>query len=671
MPQIYSNFIFRSKQPNFERDSFDTYKEMTETDPDWIDEGHISYCKEKKTHYIFKNSGGDNPWVDIKSYITDLNTESIEDNIIQNIVFQVDYIKSLTNILAAELSLGRIVYVYENNKLYYNTYDKNGNKSTPSIHIEGGTGWFFPILNHEDLQSIDETVSGLLDLNLGSNIDDINIKIGAINNKINTLNSDVSNIKKDYVKNEDFLNLRSDINSQIGALNSNISIIKKDYVKKEDLPEFGESDVTKEDLDKISEQVLSAVTTAGSTQKSLDEFKKEVEDVYASKTDLNEYVKNPIFQDSQAATISRIQNIEKDIDENIKPKLNNIAYQGDLEALKNEIDDTYVKPDEVSSLLNNYSPSIDYENKWIGSDFAGDLAGKTGGEVAKEHYTYNEVLDEMLFGDYTPTRTEPSVNVDLFPEWNDEQSINWYDEDNRIILIEGGSKGPDGNDFIATNIIDSIISYPKGVNLSNKFTNGLTTSDEQPKSIGFCKIKNENGEWVYYNKEGNKYHVPAELIEGEYRYYMAAYFQKGSPMLNNNNMVVEEWKENNAVESKDYITFIASKPTYKLTKDGMTKNPLVLWEDEMNDYMELEPSCILNQTFSLPRKIKSLSIWNDIAGDYAMIPMVYGKDEEGKLTDNLIPAYFKESVEENGYYTYTYDSTNNGHRGAIKIKVTF
>jgi hypothetical protein len=103
----------------------------------------------------------------------------------------------------------------------------------------------------------------------------------------------------------------------------------------------------------------------------------------------------------------------------------------------------------------------------------------------------------------------------------------------------------------------------------------------------------------------------------------------------------------------------------------MTKNPLILWEDEMNDYMELEPSCILNQTFSLPRKIKSLSIWNDIAGDYAVTPMVYSKDEKGKLTDNLIPAYFKESVEGNGYYTYTYDSTNNGHRGAIKIKVTF
>ena len=454
MPQIYSNFIFRSKQPNFERDSFDTYKEMTSTDPDWIDEGHISYCKEKETHYVFRNS----KWIDINSYITDLNAESIEDDIIQNIVFKVDDIKSLTDALAAELSLGRIVYVYENNKLYYNTYDKtNGNKSTPAIHIEGGTGWFFPILNHEDLQSIDEAVSDIIDLNLGSNIDDIN-------KEISVLKSNVTDIID--------LNLGSNIdgiNKEIGVLKSNISSIEKNYVKKEDLPEFGDSEVTKEDLDKISEQVLSAVTAAGSTQKSLDEFKKDVEDTYASKTDLNEYVKNTIFQDSQAATISRIQNIEKDIDENIKPKLNNIAHQDDLDELKNNIDnefdsykqyveDTYAKPDDISSLLNNYSPSIDYENKWIGSDFAGDLAGKTGEEVAKEHYTYNEVLDEMLFGDYTPTRTEPSVNVDLFPEWNGEQSINWYDKDNRIILVESGSKGPDGNDFIATNRFNYFLS---------------------------------------------------------------------------------------------------------------------------------------------------------------------------------------------------------------------
>ena len=54
-----------------------------------------------------------------------------------------------------------------------------------------------------------------------------------------------------------------------------------------------------------------------------------------------------------------------------------------------------------------------------------------------------------------------------------------------------------------------------------------------------------------------------------------------------------------------------------------------------------------------------------------MVPFVNQKDEDGQWTDNMIPAYFEESVDENGYYTYIYDSDTNGHRGEIKIKVTF
>ena len=53
MPQISSNFILRSKLPNFERDSFRTLEDMQHVSPDWMDEGHISYCKSNGKHYIF------------------------------------------------------------------------------------------------------------------------------------------------------------------------------------------------------------------------------------------------------------------------------------------------------------------------------------------------------------------------------------------------------------------------------------------------------------------------------------------------------------------------------------------------------------------------------------------------------------------------------------------
>ena len=58
MPQITSNFIFRSKLPNFERDSFDTMQAMRDVDPSWIDEGHISYCKADGIHYKFSQESG-------------------------------------------------------------------------------------------------------------------------------------------------------------------------------------------------------------------------------------------------------------------------------------------------------------------------------------------------------------------------------------------------------------------------------------------------------------------------------------------------------------------------------------------------------------------------------------------------------------------------------------
>ena len=58
-------------------------------------------------------------------------------------------------------------------------------------------------------------------------------------------------------------------------------------------------------------------------------------------------------------------------------------------------------------------------------------------------------------------------------------------------------------------------------------------------------------------------------------------------------------------------------------------------------------------------------------GGYGRVPMVKEKDAEGVETENVVPAYFKETIEENGYYTYKYDAVTNGHRGAVKIKVEF
>ena len=52
MPQIGANFQFTSRQPNFERDQFDTIAHMAACTV--CDEGHKCYCLEnQKTYFDF------------------------------------------------------------------------------------------------------------------------------------------------------------------------------------------------------------------------------------------------------------------------------------------------------------------------------------------------------------------------------------------------------------------------------------------------------------------------------------------------------------------------------------------------------------------------------------------------------------------------------------------
>lgn len=64
MPNISSNFVYEGKKPNFQRDRFNTLKEMREFDERFIDEGHTSYCRETRKKYTFFGSDKENGGVD-------------------------------------------------------------------------------------------------------------------------------------------------------------------------------------------------------------------------------------------------------------------------------------------------------------------------------------------------------------------------------------------------------------------------------------------------------------------------------------------------------------------------------------------------------------------------------------------------------------------------------
>ena len=748
--QITTSFILRSTAPNFERDAFINKNAMASVDPAWMDDGHISYCIEDGNHYIYRSkdlSGkeltGFNRWTQLTS---------LKDKTIISVATKSD----LNAKLAVELPAGSLVFVKDELIYYSVVAPSEGSNWFRPLFNDVITREEFEeqqFLTKDDIDELDfvsnstlseyatlTDIQGLVkkqDLNGLVKSDQLEAYATKDSVKLQeyTLKEYVDNqgfATEKFVKDQGYLTPEAIDNAVSGLVSKeeleeeyatkayidDQGFIKEHqdishlatkeelegYVKQGDIPTI-ENAATKEDLEgyvkqeeltPIQNQLTSLNTVAGSIQTDLNEYKEDVAETYATKTNLNDYVKYTAFQDENRVTNSRIQeveasatNLQTDLNEykesvaetySTKEELENQVsnftevtntIKTDLDKFKEDVANTYIKPEDVSSKLNNYSPSIEHENRWIGADCAGDLAGHTGKDIANAAYSYSEVFDQMLFSKFIPTVSQPSVEIALKENWKNDLTIDWYDEKKRIILVETGTAGPDGGDFVAVNAKDATISYPKGIDLSTNYTNGLIPStDEQQTSIGFCRVQDEDGNWVYYRKENNIYHVPATLEEGEYRYYMAAYFKEGSPAIDNDNMLVSKWNENTPVESEDYITFYVSKPSYSYTEEGFIKNPLQPWTDNMVDYMSCKPSCVLEQMFKTPRKLKELCIFNGIGG-YTPVPMVYAKDEDGVLTDNLVPAYFTESVDEDGYYTYIYDSSTNGHRGEIKIKVIY
>ena len=330
-----------------------------------------------------------------------------------------------------------------------------------------------------------------------------------------------------------------------------------------------------------------------------------------------------------------------------------------LEAYKEYVDKTYAKLDDLVELTNDYLPSDDLQNRFVADDTLEGMMGKTWNDLNK-NYSYSELFDKVLFKKFAPTITDPTVTVDIKPEWNG----SYIKLNDNTLLVEHNSTGPDGVDFYAKDYTDAVINYPEGLSIDNLFTKGIMTTDQgYQNNKGFCKVKDVNGDWVYYMKDGETKHVPSTLTEGEYRYHLAAYFAPGAPALDNDSNIIDKWDESTAVESDNYITIIASKPIYVNSTQGMVKQDLPVYTP--NGYtaeIYLNPSCQCVQSFQIPYELKNAYIWNDAFGGYAQIPSISAA--------SYIPAYFNK-IYSNGLYTYSYDNDKYGHRGAIKMKIEY
>lgn len=142
MPQIKSNFTLRSKASNFERDSFESIRDMKNVNPGHMDEGHISYCRETRKHYVFnmdhefdENTGY------FKLLTTGVSDDSAGGNSITNIIY--DTLEEMRDDMESDLQLGQIVYCRETKSHYYYAFDSNYEVQDPNqIPFDENTGYF-------------------------------------------------------------------------------------------------------------------------------------------------------------------------------------------------------------------------------------------------------------------------------------------------------------------------------------------------------------------------------------------------------------------------------------------------------------------------------------------------------------------------------------------------
>lgn len=99
---IGDNYSYKGKQPNFARDQFATKAEMNDFNPDFLDQGHISYCVEDDTHYKFNGE----EWVKL------IEDVAVEGGLSQ-VALPIFEITAVENVNNSSVTTGFIGVVYD------------------------------------------------------------------------------------------------------------------------------------------------------------------------------------------------------------------------------------------------------------------------------------------------------------------------------------------------------------------------------------------------------------------------------------------------------------------------------------------------------------------------------------------------------------------------------
>lgn len=328
---------------------------------------------------------------------------------------------------------------------------------------------------------------------------------------------------------------------------------------------------------------------------------------------------------------SRIEELENDSNNYRDEVLNEAKSYTDTQ-IDSELDDYYTKIEsntifatraDLDRLSNNYNPNNDLDNAYVtwDSNFDKNIFGETGSSIRND-YNYSQILDKILFKKELPIVTSPTTTISR----NDGKTE---------LIMKIGDKLPNSNEF-SVSTTDGKIIYPWKNNEEVLRTNGINS-----KQSSTIIILDDNGEQVLTSTFTNS---------GIYKVYWRCTFkstqERSYDSLGKDNK--DAWDSSQQVDSENYITYFITKPVINHSKNN--EEILIKWDNEMVVYLECSPSGQKEQSFTLPRPMKRIYVYNDVAGDYA---------------ESDINHYNRSG------YRYTYNHSKYGHRGAVKLKIVF
>lgn len=286
--------------------------------------------------------------------------------------------------------------------------------------------------------------------------------------------------------------------------------------------------------------------------------------------------------------------------------------------------------DDMEAASSEYKSAISDKTLTTPNNVGGIVAGTKVSEL--EDKTFSEIFDDLLFPTVNPEFTNPIA------------SLSWK---NYATVQEVGSAGP---------------------TVANNFTTGYDAGAIKVNNVKQSNrggAQDTNNSFIYVGNNPTNTTMPTTLALGSTSFkYRAAFAEGPQPKTNKgtnySTPLAAGYVDSSAISVNGTFPWFAST----VTAGTLTKQDLVAWNATAGNMASGEftvkpHTADAPQMFKLPRQVKTLQMYNTVAGKYEAVAFTDWKEEtsEETINDNT-----------RTYYTYSY---KGDARGSVKLKVTF